>query len=267
MTGNDGTSWRPSGVVTLLSDFGLQDTYVGVMKGVMLSRASDLSFVDLTHGVEPQAVLQASWLLAHAWDRFPAGTTHLAVVDPGVGGSRRILVATDRGHGFLAPDNGLLGPVLSEQARVCALDVPRVALAKVSRTFHGRDVFSPAAAALASGAAPEDLGEPAPDWRRAAIPAPEELADGWRTQVLFADHFGNLITPLAVPADAPGGRWRVDLCGRTVPLVSTYADAPVGDLLALIGSCGTLEVSLRDGDARAALDARPGDEVILRRTG
>lgn len=258
--------WRPSGVVSLLTDFGLEDAYVGVMKGVLHAHADGLRVVDLTHGVAPQQVLQASWFLAHAWRRFPDGTVHVAVVDPGVGSDRRILVAEDGGHAFLAPDNGLLGPVLSEDARVFALDVDRFALEGASRTFHGRDVFSPAAAALAGGTPPAEMGEPAGEWLHAGFPGPSRTPDGWRTEVLFADRFGNLITPLTVPREAlVGGRWTVEVRGREVPLVETYADVEGGELLALIGSCGSLEVSRAGGDARAALDASPGDEVRLRR--
>jgi len=259
--------WRSSGIVSLLTDFGLDDAYVGVMKAVMLAHNEGVRFVDLSHGVAPQAVLQASWLLAHAWNRFPDGTTHLAVVDPGVGSDRRILVAEDRGHAFLAPDNGLLGPVLSEDARVFALDVERFALPNTSRTFHGRDVFAPAAAALAAGQAPEDLGESIDDWLHAGFPGPTLLEDGWSTRVLYADRFGNLITPLILPAAAlEGASWQARIGGCDAPLVETYADAASGALLALLGSCGSLEVSQRDGDARAALGAKVGDEVTLRKT-
>lgn len=258
--------WRSNGIVSLLTDFGLEDAYVGVMKGVMLAHNDGVRCVDLCHGVAPQAVLQAAWLLAHAWKRFPDGTTHLAVVDPGVGSDRRILVAEDQGHAFLAPDNGLLGPVLSEDARVFELDVERFALPNASRTFHGRDIFAPAAAALSAGFAPEELGTSTDDWLHAGLPGPVALDDGWRTEVLFADRFGNLITPLTLPQRAlEGSAWSVRVAGREMPLVATYADVESGALLALLGSCGSLEVSLRGGDARAALGAKIGDEVTLRR--
>jgi len=259
--------WRSSGIVSLLTDFGLADAYVGELKGVLLAHNADARFVDITHAVDPQSVTQASWLLAHAWRRFPDGTTHVAVVDPGVGTARRILVAEDGGHAFLAPDNGLLGPVLSAGARVFALDQERFALDGASHTFHGRDLFAPAAAALAAGLSPREMGEPLDDWQRAAFPAAEERADGWCTEVLHIDRFGNLITPFEVPAALRDeGPLQATACGRSMPFVSTYADVAMGDLLALLGSCGTLEISLRDGDARAALGAQIGDQVILGRT-
>jgi hypothetical protein len=125
---DDMNTWKPSGVVTLLTDFGSEDPYVGMMKGVLLSAAPGLAIVDLTHGVPPQCLRVGAWFLAHAFGYFPAGTVHVAVVDPGVGSSRRLLVAEDRGHAFLAPDNGLLGPVLSSEARVFELDAARFAL-------------------------------------------------------------------------------------------------------------------------------------------
>lgn len=259
-------NWRSNGIVSLLTDFGLEDAYVGVMKGVMLAHNDGVRCVDLSHGVAPQAVLQAAWLLAHAWRRFPDGTTHLSVVDPGVGSDRRILVAEDAGHAFLAPDNGLLGPVLSEDARVFVLDAERFALPNASHTFHGRDIFAPAAAALAAGLAPEELGDPTEDWLHAGFPGPVVLEDGWRTEVLFADRFGNLITPLTLPARVlEGATWSARVAGREAPLVRTYADAGVGGLLSLIGSCGSLEISVAGGDASAVLGARVGDEVTLRR--
>src|SRR5258705_8794726 len=115
-------TWKPSGIVTLLTDFGTDDPYVGMMKGVLLSAAPGLRIVDLTHGVPPQSVRVGAWFLAHAFAFFPAGTVHVAVVDPGVGSGRKLIVAEDRGHAFLAPDNGLLGPVLSESARIYELD-------------------------------------------------------------------------------------------------------------------------------------------------
>lgn len=259
--------WRSSGIVSLLTDFGLEDAYVGVMKGVMLAHNDGARIVDLSHGVAPQAVLQAAWMLAHAWKHFPDGTTHLAVVDPGVGSERRILIAEDRGHAFLAPDNGLLGPVLSEDARVFELDVDRFALPNLSRTFHGRDIFAPAAAALAAGSAPEEIGSPIDDWQRAGFPGPLALDDGWKTEVLMVDRFGNLITPLVLPPRAlHGAHWTARVGDASAPLVETYADVESGALLALIGSCGSLEVSVAGGDARTRLGARIGDAVTLKRT-
>jgi hypothetical protein len=257
--------WRPSGVVTLLTDFGLQDAYVGVMKGVLLARVAHLRIVDLTHAIAAQDILGAAWQLAQAWPFFPTGSVHVAVVDPGVGSERSILVAEDRGHAFLAPDNGLLGPVLSGAARVFELDLERYARPETSRTFHGRDLFAPAAAALAGGLEPRELGPPAESGRGGAWPEVQETASGeLRVEVLCVDHFGNLITTLPA-ARLAGAAWSVWVGTRELPLLRTYADVEPGEPLALIGSCGTLEVSVRDGHAGALLDARAGSQVCLRR--
>lgn len=166
MTQRDPHAFRAAGLVSLLTDFGLADPYVGVMHGVIAARAPGVRVVDLGHGVAPQDVRQGGWCLAQAWPYFPAGSVHVAVVDPGVGSARRVLAARQGGHAFLAPDNGLLALVLDEGAEVRALDVARFALPRVSRTFHGRDVFSPAAAALASGTPFEELGAVVDDWQR-----------------------------------------------------------------------------------------------------
>jgi S-adenosylmethionine hydrolase len=266
--------WRPSGVVTLTTDFGLVDPYVGIMHGVLLSRGVT-RVVDLTHGVPAQDVRTAAFHLAHSWRWFPAGTVHVAVVDPGVGSSRRILAALAGGHAFLAPDNGLLEAVLAAAgpAEVFALDVPRFALEGASRTFHGRDVFSPAAAALAGGLSPAEAGAPAGRLEGLALAAPvrsrgESGTETVAGEVLFTDRFGNLVTN--VPAALVGGpleRWRAHLGGRAVPLAGTYAEVPPGRPLALVDSFGFWEVAVRDGSAARELGLAAGAAVRFERGG
>lgn len=255
--------WRPSGVVTLTTDFGLSDPYVGIMHGVLLARAKGLAVVDLTHGIAPQDVCAAAFHLAQSWRWFPPGSVHVAVVDPGVGSARRILVARDGEHAFLAPDNGLLGPVLSPAADVRALDAARFELPGASRTFHGRDVFSPAAAALASGLDPALAGAPAGACERLAFPTPERGADGAvEGQVLVVDRFGNLITNVpGALLDGPAERWRARLGGRAVPARGTYAEVERGALVALVDSFGYWELAVRDGSAAAELGLAPGAPV------
>jgi len=256
------------GVVTLTTDFGLEDPYVGIVHGVILARAPSARVVDLTHGVPPQDVRRASYFLAHAHPYFPRGSVHVAVVDPGVGSARRLLVATDRGHAFLAPDNGLLGPVLSAEARVRALDVERFALPRASRTFHGRDVLAPAAAAIAAGLEPLDAGT-GPELEIARTPFAQARIEGdaAEAEVLFADRYGNLVLSARGDDLAPEPeRWRVEARGHEIPVRGVYADAAPGALLALVDSFGALEIAVRDGSAVARLDLRPGDRVSLRRT-
>ena len=257
--------FQASGVVTLLTDFGLKDPYVGVMKGVMLSSAPKLELIDLTHGVPPQEVAVGAWHIQQSWARFPAGTVHVVVVDPGVGSERRILLAEQAGHLFLAPDNGVLDPTLTADAMVRVLDAEQFALPGASRTFHGRDVFSPAAAALAAGLSPAEAGEETSDWVRLELPSPELSEDGTiRAGVLYSDNFGNLVTTVGAELLGRGLSWSVEVGGETMPLVGTYAEVGEGELLALVGSGGTVEISLRDGDAAAHLGVEAGGAVLLR---
>ncbi len=257
----------PSGVVTLTTDFGLQDPYVGIVHGVILGRAPAARVVDLCHAIPPQSVERATFFLAHARAYFPVGTVHVAVVDPGVGSTRRILVAEDQGSAFLAPDNGLLDGVLGAGARVRALDVERFALPGASRTFHGRDVFAPAAAAIASGLAPLEAGfgpEVAP--LRGPVRNARVEGDRGAAAVLFADHFGNLVLDVRAEELEPDpSAWCVDLDGRDLPVRGTYADAAPGEMLALVDSFGALEIAVRDGDAAARTGLSAGDSVTLRR--
>lgn len=264
--GEQAQGFQATGVVSLLTDFGLRDTYVGQMHAVLAARAPAARVVDLGHGIEAQNVAQAGWCLARAFAYFPPGTVHVAVVDPGVGSARRVLAALDRGHGFLAPDNGLLGHVLGDEARVRVVEVERFALPEPSRTFHGRDVFVPTAAAWVGGTPFAALGAEVDDWQRADLAPYAELAGGaLETSVLYTDRFGNLVTPLPAACLEAGDRWRVLVEGRELGLAETYADVAAGEALALVGSSGTLEISVRDGDAARALGAGAGTRVRLER--
>lgn len=262
-------TWSPSGVVTLLTDFGEADTYVGVMKGVLCSRAPRLrQVVDLSHLVPPQNVRNASFHLAHAWRWFPEGTVHVAVVDPGVGTPRPILVARDRGHVFLAPDNGLLGPVLSPDAEVRALDLDLHGLPERSSTFHGRDVFVPTAAAFVEGADPLASGAPIADWRRDAFPDPVDEGGAWSGEVLCIDHFGNAITNL--PASALAGdpeAWALVAGGDAYRVRRTYGAVERGEVLGLVDSYGLLELAVRDGSAARTVGLTEGAPMRLERHG
>ena len=264
MGSDDARTWTPSGVVTLLTDFGLRDPYVGVMKGVLARLAPAARAIDLTHAVEPQDVRHGAFLLAHSWRWFPEGTVHVAVVDPGVGSARRILVARHGGHAFLAPDNGLLGAVLDAGADVRALDVERFALPGAGRTFHGRDVFVPAAARLAAGLDPAEAGQPAGEHLRLDLPRPRPDGAGVRGEILFADHFGNLVTSVR-PQDLPGGPagWAALAGGERLPVRGTYAEAAPGELLALVDSFDHCELAVRDGSAARRLGLAPGAAVVF----
>ncbi|QDU67272.1 Adenosyl-chloride synthase [Planctomycetes bacterium Pla86] len=256
----------------MLTDFGQVDTYVGVMHGVLWTYAKRLrAVVDLTHEVPAQEVTIASFHLDAAFRWFPPGTVHVAVVDPGVGSGRAILAARIGEHFFLAPDNGLLARLLDGAAdrEVVAVDVERVGLATCSATFHGRDVFSPAAALLVDGQAVSDLGRPVLDWSRAAAPSPERVSDkpeSYRGEVVSVDRFGNLITNL--PGSLLGDEhreWELEIAGQCLPVAGTYADVARGQALALVDSYGLLEAAVRNGDAARALGAGRGVPALLRR--
>jgi S-adenosyl-L-methionine hydrolase (adenosine-forming) len=252
-------------VVTLTTDFGLRDSYVAVMKGVMLGIAPDLRFVDITHDVDSHDVAGAALVLDAAVSFFPAGAVHLAVVDPGVGTTRRGLVVATAAATFVAPDNGLLTPVFAREGwRAYELSVPAYRLPHVSRTFHGRDVFAPAAAHLTLGVAPPRFGPPVHDPVRLAWPDVRSVGGTVVGAVVHVDRFGNLITSIAAEAvEGLGDRASIHIVGRRLPLVGTYADLPLGAAGGLIGSSNRLEVAVREGSAAAVLKARRGTPVAV----
>ncbi len=272
--------WEPSGLVTLLTDFGTQDPYVGIMKGVLYGRASRLrGIVDLGHELPPQDVPTAAFQLAHARPWFPPGTVHVCVVDPGVGSSRRILVLHDGRDVFLAPDNGVLGPLLERLQQgqeagqggaggVWELDIERFGLPERSRTFHGRDVFTPAAAHLVDGLAPSQMGaalDPG-DLERFSFPdfqVQQGAHGGFTGEVLLVDRFGNLITNLPGRLFDESEAWILSAAGRRLPVRGTYAEARAGEALALVDSYGLLEIAIRNGDAARELEMGRGDSVSV----
>ncbi len=245
-------------IITLLTDFGLVDSYVGELKAALLSLVPGAMLIDITHEVSPGDLRAAQYLLARTWHRFPRGTVHLAVVDPGVGTERRAVAAVAagaEGHAFVAPDNGLLS-FLPADAAFVALAIPPTG----SPTFHGRDVFAPAAARLALGVALTDLGSPIADPCRVPLPAPRADGRGWVGEVIHIDHFGTLVTNLPGAAAAPGGRMLV--AGRDAgPLRRTFADVARGTLVAYVGSGGTIEIAVREGSAAGVLGVGVGAEV------
>jgi S-adenosyl-L-methionine hydrolase (adenosine-forming) len=237
------------------------------MKGVILGINREANVVDLTHQVPSFDILEAAFTLARSYAYFPNGTIHVAVVDPGVGSARRpILASTGRAH-FIGPDNGIFSLIYEREASVVVrhLTAWRYFLDPVSQTFHGRDIFAPVAAWLSGGVPPDQLGERITDPVRLAIATPERGDDGViRGAVIHIDKFGNLITSLT-PADfPPGRRFRLLLNGREVRrLVTDYAAGAPGELLAIAGSAGFLEIAANQGSAAAILGAERGSAVTL----
>jgi len=271
------------GIITLLTDFGARDAYVGVMKGVILRALPRATVVDLTHGVPPQDILAGALALEGAFPYFPEGTVHVAVVDPGVGGPRRILAAKAGGHAFLGPDNGILSLALEREgeARVFAVTETAVARAqdaalpagaRESSTFHGRDRFAPLAAAMAGlmqdGKSLDGMGAPVEDYTGLAIAAPEPRESGeLGGEVIYVDGFGNLVTnirPDDLPETVRGGT-EFEVAGLVATGLSrAYVDAESGAPLAVVGSTGRVEISVRDGSAARDSGAGVGAKVIAR---
>ena len=263
-------------LITLLTDFGSRDTYAGVLKGVIASICPEAAVVDLTHAVAPQDIRAGAFHLLVACPYFPAGSVHLAVVDPGVGTDRRLIAVEAGGHRFVGPDNGLLRWIVewlaADSWRAVQLTEPRYWLApasEVSHTFHGRDIMAPVAAHLAAGMALEQLGSPIGALGGAPLPLPTRDGGRLRGEILHVDHFGNAITNVRREhLTAPGGALRVgigphSLCGP----VESYAGAGVGEPLVIWGSAGFLEVAVREGSAAGVLGIRSGDAVWVRGAG
>lgn len=245
---------RPAGLVTLLTDFGLADPYVGIMKGALLRAASKLQVLDVSHEVPPQDVGAGEFFVGTLVGRFPAGTVHTVVVDPGVGTSRRLLAIAAHECYWLGPDNGVLGPVLDGEVR--ALDVAHLGLRAESTTFHGRDLLAPVAAWLASGR--YGFSALGPRITDAVLPSPRPAG---APRVVHVDRYGNLITD--VPAARLPGVHAVRIGGHTARVVSTYGDAAPGALIALVGSFGRLEVAQTCGDAAKATGCGRGEPIEL----
>jgi len=245
-------------IVTLLTDFGLADSYVAEMKAVILSKANDVRLVDISHQVSPGDLRAAQYLLGRTWRRFPAGTVHLVVVDPGVGSARRALAAHHDGHGFVGPDNGVFTQVL-DHAEIAELPIPPEA----SATFHGRDVFAPAAARLVLGEPLPGLGPRLSNPIRLPAPAPRRDHGMVQGEVIYVDAFGTLIAN--IPGEWVPGAARIEVSGKPVGLLRrTFADVESGALVGFVGSDGLLEIAVRDGSAARKLEVGVGAEVRVR---
>jgi S-adenosylmethionine hydrolase len=258
-----------SRIVTLLTDFGTRDHYVAAMKGVLLSINPALALVDISHEVTRHHIREGGFLLASAFDSFPLGTIHLAVVDPGVGGKRRGLAGAGPRYLFVGPDNGLFDRVFSVEPPQFAVSLENAEyrLPQVSLTFHGRDVFAPAAAHLSLGVPLESMG-PAFTYQMRGLPPPRlGRDDETRGEIIHVDRFGNLISDIEVPSGEDlGQRLEVTVAGRQV-LVGprTYEEAPRSRPFALRGSSGHLEIAVRGGSALETIGRGVGASVRVRR--
>jgi len=268
-------------VITLTTDFGLADAYVAVMKGVILSVSPEANIIDISHSIEPQNIAQAAFVLNVAYRYFPKHTFHVAIVDPGVGSERRGIILKTPSAVFIAPDNGILSHVINELSlddrptryqqdleevklkkglEAVAITDPRFWRQPVSPTFHARDIFAPVAAGLSLGISPYEFGEKISSVH--AFPYPKlslDSQDNLVGHILYIDHFGNLITNIR-RADLPQGNVIVEAAAQRIQGITRYYEQEEG-LMALIGSSGYLEISLRDGSAASFLGMIVGDEV------
>jgi S-adenosyl-L-methionine hydrolase (adenosine-forming) len=254
--------------LTLLSDFGDRDVYVGVMKGVIAQVNPTLRVVDLTHQIPPQSIAAARFCLMNAYSYFPEGTVHVAVVDPGVGGIRRA-IALKFSQGFLVgPDNGIFSGVLAASPAIIAVELTNPnywRIPQLSRTFHGRDIFAPVGAHLASGVSLQQLGREID----LATLVQLNLAECNPTEscvvgsIQYIDHFGNLVSN--IPANYVQGKsWCVEVAGLRIPGCETYGDVKIGNAIALTGSHGWVEIAINSGNAQSQLQIQLGDAVKVK---
>ncbi|MBI3327018.1 MAG: SAM-dependent chlorinase/fluorinase [Nitrospinae bacterium] len=249
----------PRPIVALLTDFGYRDPWVGMMKGVMLGINPTLQLIDITHEITPQRVCEAAIVLSVAYPYFPSGTIYLVVVDPGVGGARRALVAETANHIFIAPDNGVVGPVLEGTGvrRVIQLTNDAYFRPQISRTFHGRDVFAPVAAWLSRGVDVGAMGQAIDDYARLELPQPRALANGTlEGELMYQDRFGNFITSLSEAwvaqqwGPAPWAAVAAQIENYVIHgLDSYYAQRPPAELGMIFNSWGFLEIFVNQGHA------------------
>jgi S-adenosylmethionine hydrolase len=255
-------------IITLITDFGTVDPFVGIMKGVIAGIDPDAQVVDISHGIPPQDLMAGALILQHSVSYFPRGTIHVAVVDPGVGGSRRPLLIQCDGNYFIGPDNGVLSLALEGKTPtgIIHLSNPAFYLQPTSATFHGRDIFAPAAAHLSRGVAANLLGEPVGDFVRLQWPEALRTADKIDGKIIYVDSFGNLFTNIRDRdlQDLPNDKIVIWLGNQIVEgVASNYAAVAGEKLLAVINSWGLLEIACYKGNAQWRTGAKIGDIVHL----
>ena len=258
-------------IITLTTDFGLNDHFVGAMKGVILHAAPEAEIIDISHAVQPFDILDGALTISQAYSYFPSGTVHVVVVDPGVGTARRPIILSGDRHSFVAPDNGVLSLVYEREERrsVRHVTAEHYFLQPRSNTFHGRDIFSPVAAYLAKGVEPARFGEEVTDYVRFAAPRAKPVEERTlRGVVLKVDRFGNLITNIT-PADIPrlfepAAAFKITVGkGQVTRICANYAEGGPGEAFGILGSMGYLEIATNRGSAYQFLGAAKGSDVTV----
>jgi S-adenosyl-L-methionine hydrolase (adenosine-forming) len=259
-------------VISLMTDFGIKDGNVGVMKGVIWNIAPDARISDLSHMIQPQNIREAALILARSAPYFPENAIHVVVVDPGVGTTRRPLAAKIGSQYYVGPDNGTITLLLERaedegwQTEFVHIDKPEFWLGNVSHVFHGRDIFAPVAGHLASGVPLAELGTRILDPVRLALPKPEQTGRGWRGEIIHIDHFGNIASNIRIEHLAEALKHKdnvtVNLAGEVIRgMVNTFGERQPGELVALLGSTGNLIVSVVNGSASERLGVKTGDPI------
>ena len=253
-------------IITLTTDFGDKDGFVGTMKGVIWGIFPEAQIADITHAISPQNVLEGAYALWRAYSYFPAGTVHIAVIDPGVGSNRRPIAAKVGTHYFVGPDNGLFTLMYEDTQKggwsieIVELVNKQYWLQNISHTFHGRDIFAPVAAHLARGAPFLELGVPIQDPIQIPLPKPEKTTKGWRAQIVAIDHFGNCTTNLPAQVVTGRGEITIHLLGHTIDgIVPYYGRKNTGELIALVDSENYIEIAIVNGNASDSLGVKVGD--------
>lgn len=261
------SDWQPSGVITITTDFGHKGPFAGVMQGVILSRFPGASIVDLAHDIPAHWPPEAGFWIERSYRYFPDGSIHIAIVDPGVGTEREIIIAEYDGHIFMAPDNGLLAPVLEKSDVVYQLQYDKLkplGLSAPSATFHGRDIFAPVAAEMAAGRIrPADIGVATAQWTPGWIDDPEVQPGRVTGVVVTVDAFGNLITNIRADLIESFENPVAHLAGHDFEFKSTYGRAEPGHYLALINSFGVLEIARAEGNAAEGLGSERGAPITV----
>ena len=253
-------------IIALLTDFGLSDPYVGIMKGVILNINPDVQLVDISHLIVPQNINEAAFMLGRSYSYFPKGTIFVVVVDPGVGSQRSILMVEVNGYIFLAPDNGVLKYIFNKHpgAHIFQVTNQKYFLSQVSQTFHGRDIFAPVAAHLSKDIRPKQLGSRISEFIRGEISVPVKGQDRIVGEVIYFDRFGNGITNIEQNMIINLASAKIQIKNYTISKLSlSYHDVEMGTPLALIGSGGTVEISINQGNAKNSLPLQIGDSVTV----
>lgn len=260
---------HPSGVITITTDFGHKGPFAAVMKGVIITRFPEANVIDLAHDIPPQWPPEAGFWVSRSYQYFPPGTVHVAIVDPGVGTEREILMVEHDGHYFLAPDNGLLARLLEQVDEPVAYHLDKASLARLnikspSATFHGRDIFAPIAAEIAAGRiVPAEIGHPAREWIPAWIDEPDVTANKISGVIVTVDAFGNLISNIDLELIEAFAEPVAHIAGHEIHMASTYGRVQPGEYLALINSFGVLEIAKAEGSAAEGLSTDRGAPISV----